>query len=427
MIDDHRSTLAEHEAELETAITERQAARNEFTRTENPLVLSRVETLGQTIYDKATTLVIARDLLDRTLDDDDRLRIDLLLGRTVESRKAVTTYRQATHPPDPYPVELDGDEPWDDLDDPFHDFHLLDIRAGFNRENTDAEWLIDPLIAAHRGHAIYAKAGEGKSWTVLAAVVALALGRAFLNTPAGPPRHVLFLDFEMTEDDFYERLEAFGYGPNEDWSHLHYALVPDLPPLNSERGGDRVLEAALGLGVELVVIDTTGRAVTGKESESDTIAGFYRHTGQRLKQRGIALVRVDHAGKVLDLGQRGSSAKNDDVDVVWQVTRTDTGQQWTAEKRRTMWVPPKVVIDVAENGDGVWRFSTDAALAWPAGTKGLADELLALGVPVGMGRPTVRREYGDRFTATNVVLAAALKFNRERAALGQIEMPSGYS
>ena len=36
-----------------------------------------------------------------------------------------------------------------------------------------------------------------------------------------------------------------------------------------------------------------------------------------LKDADIALLRIDHAGKDLTRGQRGTSAKNDDVDVVW--------------------------------------------------------------------------------------------------------------
>ena len=36
-----------------------------------------------------------------------------------------------------------------------------------------------------------------------------------------------------------------------------------------------------------------------------------------LKEAGIALLRIDHAGKDLTRGQRGTSAKRDDVEVVW--------------------------------------------------------------------------------------------------------------
>ena len=57
--------------------------------------------------------------------------------------------------------------------------------------------------------------------------------------------------------------------------------------------------------------------MSGEENSADTIKNFYQHTGMPLKAAGIALLRIDHAGKDLTRGQRGTSAKRDDVDVVW--------------------------------------------------------------------------------------------------------------
>ena len=61
-----------------------------------------------------------------------------------------------------------------------------------------------------------------------------------------------------------------------------------------------------------------------------------------LKQRGATWVRLDHAGKDLDRGQRGSSAKGDDVDVVWRLDMTDNGVTFHREAARMSWVPPSV-------------------------------------------------------------------------------------
>ena len=116
-----------------------------------------------------------------------------------------------------------------------------------------------------------------------------------------------------------------GYGPDDDLAHLHYALLPPLAPLDGRAGGDDVVARAAACEAELVVIDTFGRAVSGDENEADTVRAWYRLTGQRLKADGRAFLRIDHAGKDLERGQRGTSAKNDDVDIVWRLNRLDAG------------------------------------------------------------------------------------------------------
>ena len=75
----------------------------------------------------------------------------------------------------------------------------------------------------------------------------------------------------------------------------------------------------------IVIIDTTSRVVAGKENDADTYLAFYRHTVVPLRARGIALLRLDHPGKDVSRGTRGSSAKKGDVDTEWLLTKlTDT-------------------------------------------------------------------------------------------------------
>jgi Fe2+ transport system protein FeoA len=46
-------------------------------------------------------------------------------------------------------------------------------------------------------------------------------------------------------DDLRERLEGFGYGPDDDLSLLHYALLPTIDPLDTELGAAYVVDAAV--------------------------------------------------------------------------------------------------------------------------------------------------------------------------------------
>lgn len=290
----------------------------------------------------------------------------------------------------------------------WHEFWGTDHKA--------EDFICAPILARGRGHALYAKAKTGKSLVVLEMAAALATGRPFLQHQDGDPVRVLYIDFEMTPADLHERLEAFGYGPDDNLDHLYYVQFPAIAPIDTADGGLAVLAAAAEWSPEVVIIDTTARAVSGDENAMETFRDAYRHTFGPLKGQGITTLRVDHAGKDLERGQRGSSAKNDDVDIVWELTRkaTDGADEHLTLKathRRMGWVPEQ--IDIVRSDDRPPMHRLPAGVTeWPAGTKALADELDAAGVPLSAGRRTLRSEYG--IEAKDRLLGAAQKFRRER-------------
>ena len=98
-------------------------------------------------------------------------------------------------------------------------------------------------------------------------------------------------------------------------------------------------------GAQVVVIDTTGRAVEGEENSADTYREFARTTGLSLKAAGIAMLRTDHAGKDKGKsGQRGSSAKNDDVDLVYHMERDNHTIKLTRLFSHITWAPIEVEL-----------------------------------------------------------------------------------
>jgi len=262
------------------------------------------------------------------------------------------------------------------------------------------DFLCAPILARGRGHAFFAKAKTGKSLFVLEMVAAIATGRPFLAHPEGPGQKVLYIDYEMTPDDITERLQTFGYGPHDNLENLNYIQMPNIPTLDTVQGGITVVEAALDWGVDLVVIDTMARSVQGEENAMETTRDYFRHTGSRLKREGITTLRVDHAGKDSERGQRGSSAKNDDVDVVWEMSAkaAEPGREHLTIKathKRMGWIPAAVEI---VRTDAVPMHSYDSSTQWIEGTKELADELDRLGVPANAGRRAVRDDYSIEFT-----------------------------
>ena len=198
---------------------------------------------------------------------------------------------------------------------------LIDWEALWADESEE-EWIAYPLIPARRLIALYSAPKVGKSLLLLELAAAIACGRPVLGNPAGPPRVVLYVDFENDpKADIRERLQNMGYAP-ADLGNLKVLSFPTMSTLDSEKGSEQLMAAVEALGAEIVVIDTVSRAIAGDENENDTWLDFYRHTGLKLKQAQVALVRLDHAGKDEAKGQRGGSAKSGDVDAVWRMTRT---------------------------------------------------------------------------------------------------------
>lgn len=293
-------------------------------------------------------------------------------------------------------------QPGERADSPFVDWSTF-----WEEDDTQDEWAYPNVLAKGRGHAIYAMHKGGKSLLALYMVAEMVT------------RHdaaCLYLDYEMTAQDVRERLRDMGHGPETDLSHLYYALLPTLPPLDTEAGAAELMAMVDGILAHderhlVVVIDTISRAIVGEENSADTWRLFYVHTGLRLKQRGTTWLRLDHGGKDATKGQRGSSGKGDDVDVVWKLQPTENGVVLRRELARMSWVPEQVAL---LRQDFPLRYLR-AAHDYPAGTAEVANILDRLNVPIDASVRTAGTalrsiDEGRRHD----VVSAALKFRIER-------------
>ena len=290
----------------------------------------------------------------------------------------------------------------------------------WSTENQQGEWLCEPLLARGRAHALYAGAKSGKSLLLLELAAALATGKPVLSLPKRDPIPVLYIDYEMTGADVRDRLEAFGYSKDDNMEHLHYVLLPSIGGLDTKAGADTVIAAVTQKNIQLVIIDTTARAVEGEENDADTLRAFYRWSGVALKSLGVTWVRADHAGKDSAKGQRGSSAKNDDVDVVWKFTkRNTTSILIEATHRRMQWIPDKIELELREY-NGVLMHSiigdeiTDAA-------QQLAKQLDNIGAGVDITARAARELLKKHnIKSASDILRSALRVRRLRIDSGNI-------
>jgi hypothetical protein len=132
-----------------------------------------------------------------------------------------------------------------------------------------------------------------------------------------------------------------------------------------------------------------------------------------LKAAGIAVIRTDHAGKDTSKGQRGSSAKNDDVDVVWALSRTDTGVILKRTHSRVPWVPTELTVDQHTTGDLI-TYRERRGEAYPPGTRELMTTLEQAGItPTMSARKAAQmlRDAGHRIN--NDALRAAQRARKQ--------------
>lgn len=290
-------------------------------------------------------------------------------------------------------------------------FPALDWQELFSTARAEPEWLCEPLLEAGRVVALYSPAKTGKSLLSLEISAALAAGRPVLGNPPRPPVTVLYVDQENSRDDLLERLRDLRYGPDE-LARLRYLSFTDLPPLDTAAGGLHLHALAQRHSARLVVLDTVSRVIGGEEDKADTFRGLYRHTVMPLKAAGVAVLRLDHSGKDLTRGQRGSSGKADDVDAVWSLvrrtpdtfdlrrthSRTNHGQDHLALRRR---------LDPLRHDTGR---DTDQ----PSEVDEVVRLLAVLSVPLDAGRPRCREALkAAGLTATNAALEQAVRRRKE--------------
>lgn len=253
----------------------------------------------------------------------------------------------------------------------------LDWHSAYSGTAEDIDWLITDVLEQGANHVIYAPHKIGKS----------LLSQYWSAQLATSGRRVLYIDLENSVSDIVERMRHMGHQPG-DLQQLHYLSFPSMAALDTVAGGATLVALAEKHQVELVVLDTTSRVVAGKENDSDTYRALYRYALVPLKAMGVTVLRLDHAGKDLTAGQRGSSAKGDDVDCVWLLVRHDE-ERYTlkCDAQRSGHYP--LTVDLLKR-DSPLRFERVIdPFSQPKVTAAI-DQLDRLGVPEHAGRDTAR-------------------------------------
>ena len=210
---------------------------------------------------------------------------------------------------------------------------FLDWDPFFAIDFGKVELLPGKLLAPGQQITIVGDGKAGKSLLVQEWLWRMATGQSFLGDRPQPSVSVLYVDAENGQQDIQERFLSYGAGPGR-MGLLTYASFPPIRPLDTAGGGADLMQMVKDVEAQVVCLDTVSRFISGPENDADTWLSLYRHTLLPLKRAGIASVRLDHMGKDGERGARGSSAKTQDVDHVWEL-RAQGGGALTLKRTHT--------------------------------------------------------------------------------------------
>jgi RecA-family ATPase len=314
----------------------------------------------------------------------------------------------------------------------------LDWSTFRQRERHADDWLVEGFWPRRRAMLCHAKAGTGKSELALYVASCMAMGADPWTGHEVEPIRVAYFDFEMDEDQVDDRLNDLGFDDAfnlADLEDLRYFVLPPIAKLDTSTGAEAFLGAIEHERCEAVIIDTFSRVITDNENDAVTVQRFYEFTGIALKRQGIGQWRIDHTGKDAAKGARGSSAKNEDVDFVWEMRRTDDnhGLRLTPTKQRAN-VDNPLVLERIDEPFVRYRRAVDISTMTPGkDVTSKVYELEGLAIDPSWGFDKVRQVLVSAGVAVGrkSTLQAAIRWRRDAKmrgaviAKGQVEPAPG--
>ncbi|MDX3070081.1 AAA family ATPase, partial [Streptomyces sp. ND04-05B] len=309
---------------------------------------------------------------------------------------------------------------------------FLDWNPFFATNFGAVELLPGKLLAPGQQITIVGDGKAGKSLLVQEWLWRMATGQSFLGDRPQPSIPLLYVDAENGHQDIQERFLSYGAGPGR-MGLMTYASFPPIRPLDTAGGGADLMAMVRESGAQLVCLDTVSRFISGPENDADTWLSLYRHTLLPLKRAGIASVRLDHLGKDGERGARGSSAKTQDVDHVWELRAQGGGTLLLKRTHTRTGIGPDAFVLVRQaqkDGDRyrpgctrhvLMEFDRIEQVA-EGSVEWLVQKIDDLGLPNDAGNPrTIAALANAQIKIGKDKIAAAVRMRKNRDNLGSPE------
>ena len=190
------------------------------------------------------------------------------------------------------------------------------------------EWLIEPLLFRGQLAMIYARAGVGKTWLALTLSIAASQGVKLFGPFAAPkPVEVLYIDGEMPAREMQDRLSALKIASAGRLHILSSDLLSQQEEATPNLSDPKWREALLihmreHPGIRLLVLDNISALTPGMNEQERKDWDGVNQWLMSLRRMGLTVLLIHHAGKGGD--QRGTSAREDQLDLVLKLTRVES-------------------------------------------------------------------------------------------------------
>ncbi|ARQ01710.1 AAA family ATPase [Pseudorhodoplanes sinuspersici] len=257
---------------------------------------------------------------------------------------------------------------------------------------TPKKWLVKGVVAKGENSSVFGAPGSLKSAMLTDIAVHTAAGKDWRGFKHKERAGVVYFAFERA-DQVRRRLSA--YAKRDGMSGLPMAVTGQIVDMLNPSCVDiivqtvRAAEARFGMPVGVIVIDTWSKGIAAgggdedKARDQNIVAANLRRIHELLD---VHIAGVGHSGKDETRGERGSNARQGDVDLQIHITG-DAVKTATVIKANdqpegalTSFAGEVVNLGVDEDGDAVTAFILSmAAVAAPKATSRLSDrQVLAL-------------------------------------------------
>lgn len=195
----------------------------------------------------------------------------------------------------------------------------------------DANDFVEGLLVRGSAVIVYGESNSGKTFWMTDLALHVAAGKEW-NGRAVEQMGVVYCVLEGGMG-FHNRIAAWRNEHLEPGQSIPFAAIPAVIDLLNPDADTRPLieairaaEAALGVKVGLVIIDTVSRAMAGgDENSSEDMTSFVRNVDRIRAEVEACVAGIHHAGKDLSRGARGHSSLRAAVDTEIEIVAEEDG------------------------------------------------------------------------------------------------------
>jgi len=187
------------------------------------------------------------------------------------------------------------------------------IRSGLEAINADVpeiDYIIEQKLRRYAKCSVIGKWKTAKSFLTIQMGMAIAAGEDFLGFKT-TPANVLYVNFEISEEMFQQRVQDMHHILNYDVSRFHYLSITDLSLDMHTYELDEILSQSIvdGFTVEVLIIDPRWKAIRRDSNQDEVLNAFCVNMDKLIKRYGLTVIIVHHegAGTPSDKAGKGST------------------------------------------------------------------------------------------------------------------------